>query len=887
MDRTNHTLNWAAFQPPASWRQNSSGRYDGPCQITGEGRTKAWAVPDSNVIGCSIHGDGSGKLTGSAFREHAAALGLIDVDLGPARRKREPLDTWTWQTAAGKRRRQFRWLCECGRKPDCKTCHGRGSVKTWAKTNPRNVPPPRDLMYVPGGELPAGAGTIYMCEGASDTDAVQAFGLSTIGRTNAVPSAESLKRLDKAAKYRIWPDHDRDLAGYRQAVSWSDVATAAGLRVEAIDPLELHDDKPPAGWDARDWIAGLPTGTTPDAAGAMLAAAVVDVQTLRDRCTPAAVQAAGGRSLIDAPRSQAGFNAMLAGISIGHRYNVRSHKPEFMDLADGDVTWQVRSDERVAEWLKWRIPTNCLESVEKEGTWETVPLHYRKSELLDLLAAHCATTETDPFRTWLEAMHTEWDGSERHWLGDCFPSAAADPLARWASRSITLAAVRRAFEPGAKVDEVLVLQGAVQGTSKTTALSLLATGTDGAHKSWFRGIDLSGDYKRAVEAIQGPVIVEAGELAGVSRSDIERLKHFLTTDDDGSIRLAYRRDPIPLPRRIVIIGTTNEVECLPPDPTGNRRFVVVPVSEREENAARVRTVLTPAYVAQVWLEALHRYQQGEPHWIPAELRELHRARCVAHRRRDATEDWVHAALLDPSKLPNVARAEDGWPVEVTMPDVISAVTKQIGPGRKPSDGAVSAALKMMTYKPGWGRKNGANLRVWRRSYHTLPRPPYNAPFSTPQMPCFDVANMAFVAREQARTENGVVGRGTAPPDGDDQAPPNPPSGDHDEPRGCAAGCIFPPAHDGPCLIGEDPATWPAPTAEEARLLERLQRMPALAPTAKTPMINRLNIMRMVAGLDTLPLDTYGSWGFQDLDTFGAEAKRDAAAHLAKMEERQS
>ena len=96
-----------------------------------------------------------------------------------------------------------------------------GAVKVWAKTNPRNVPPPRDLMYLPG-ELPAGARPIYCCEGASDADAVHAFGLHAIGRTNAEPSAASLARLDRAATYRIWPDHDADQAGVRQAITWAD-----------------------------------------------------------------------------------------------------------------------------------------------------------------------------------------------------------------------------------------------------------------------------------------------------------------------------------------------------------------------------------------------------------------------------------------------------------------------------------------------------------------------------------------------------------------------------------------------------------------------------------------------------------------------------------------
>ena len=39
------------------------------------------------------------------------------------------------------------------------------------------------------------------------------------------------------------------------------------------------------------------------------------------------------------------------------------------------------------------------------------------------------------------------------------------------------------------------------------------------------------------------MIVEASELAGVSRADIQSLKAFLSRVDDGAVRLAYRRDP--------------------------------------------------------------------------------------------------------------------------------------------------------------------------------------------------------------------------------------------------------------------------------------------------------------------------------------------------------
>ena len=269
-------LNWSNFAPPASWTQHGR-EHAGCCPVTAEGKTKAWAVPDDNAIGCRLCGDGSGKLTGSAFREHAAALGLIDVNLGGG-----SWPSWTWAAADGRERRQFR-------APD---------GKKWARTDPPNDPPPRDLLYLPAG-IPEAPGPIYSCEGASDADAVHGIGLPAIGRTNARPSVESLARLPRGASYAIWPDVDDDHAGYRQAVMWYDAATAAGLRCEVIDPLALQPDAP-AGFDARDWIAGLPAGTDAAGAAARLETAAGDIAIIRDRIPtviaadafPAPVQAA-------------------------------------------------------------------------------------------------------------------------------------------------------------------------------------------------------------------------------------------------------------------------------------------------------------------------------------------------------------------------------------------------------------------------------------------------------------------------------------------------------------------------------------------------------------------------------------------------------------------
>ena len=82
---------------------------------------------------------------------------------------------------------------------------------------------------------------------------------------------------------------------------------------------------------------------------------------------------------------------------------------------------------------------------------------------------------------------------------------------------------------------------------------------DEYRNEWFGdGLHLAADRKTRVEALQGRVIVEAAEMAGSTRAELESLKAFLSAQDDGNVRLAYRHNPEPSPRMCIIVGTANE-----------------------------------------------------------------------------------------------------------------------------------------------------------------------------------------------------------------------------------------------------------------------------------------------------------------------------------------
>ena len=313
------------------------------------------------------------------------------------------------------------------------------------------------------------------------------------------------------------------------------------------------------------------------------------------------------------------------------RYNLRSMRCDWS--LDAGVTWGSTTD-RLEKKRRRTIAETYTYRTVKDGKKITRPLVYGRDAWDEHLGAILADHETDPFRLWLERL-PEWDGKKRlhRLLADTF-KADDNPLTRWASTSLLLGPVQRCYQPGSKLDEVVVLIGG-QGIGKSSLLSNLLTEPD-----WFSdSLSMTDNPQKRVESLQGRVVVEMSDLQGFTKADMQSLKSFITRRDDGSVRLSFRRNPETSLRRCVLVGTSDRLECLPNDSAGLRRFVPVVCKE----GCNVEKFMA-ANRERLWAEALSIYRGGEVRAnLPRSLMVTQSGRAEDHRRSDeVVEDGVSA-----------------------------------------------------------------------------------------------------------------------------------------------------------------------------------------------------------------------------------------------------
>ena len=254
-----------------------------------------------------------------------------------------------------------------------------------------------------------------------------------------------------------------------------------------------------------------------------------------------------------------------------------------------------------------------------------------------------------------------WDGTERlDTLFIDYLGAEDNEYNRAVTRKIFAAAVARAMTPGVKFDNMLILCGD-QGVGKSTLLDKMSRG-------WFNDSISTFEGKEASELLQGVWLVEIAELDAFRKSDISRIKQFLSLRAD-RYRAAYGRHVKELPRSCVFFGTCNNFAFLQ-DTTGNRRFW--PVDILIEPPTRSAFNLLDEDIDQLWAEAKVRWQLGEELYLKGELDEMARLKQEEHRevsgREGPVQEFVERQVPSDWAKWSLDRRRDFWAGAVRSPD---------------------------------------------------------------------------------------------------------------------------------------------------------------------------------------------------------------------------
>ena len=264
------------------------------------------------------------------------------------------------------------------------------------------------------------------------------------------------------------------------------------------------------------------------------------------------------------------------------RLNDLTGRQEFWSRAD--KSWKEWTDVNDAQMRAWFQNNYGL---------------YHEKMLRDALQIHFEAHRANPLTDMLESF--AWDGKPRieSFLHDVL-RCDDTPYYREVSRLIFAGGIWRAYRPGCKFDDMVVLVGK-QGGGKSTLVRWLNM-DDG----FFREIKtISG--KEGVEALRGVWIAEVAELMAMTRvKEAEAVKAFITCQED-SYRAPYDRHVRTIPRRCIFIGTTNNPQFLS-DRTGNRRFYPV-VCRMDGYDLLSHEKEIREYIAQCWAEALALFRE--------------------------------------------------------------------------------------------------------------------------------------------------------------------------------------------------------------------------------------------------------------------------------------
>lgn len=209
-----------------------------------------------------------------------------------------------------------------------------------------------------------------------------------------------------------------------------------------------------------------------------------------------------------------------------------------------------------------------------------------------------------PVKKFYEAMPA-WDGIPRaETIFIKFLGVNDTPMNRAITMNWLMGMFARVYFPGCDYQVCIVLQGA-QRIGKSRLLRMLAGewGVNPYNVSYHVSLTDSFDDSHAIDAVRNAVIVELEENVANKKSDVGRIKQFISAESD-TRRFSYDKRAKRVKRHCVFVTTINNKAFLR-DVTGNARFYTL-----SGTSEMFKTVegMSVDYIRQVLAEAFQKFK---------------------------------------------------------------------------------------------------------------------------------------------------------------------------------------------------------------------------------------------------------------------------------------
>lgn len=238
-----------------------------------------------------------------------------------------------------------------------------------------------------------------------------------------------------------------------------------------------------------------------------------------------------------------------------------------------------------------------------------------------------------------------WDGKKRadtafsYFLG---ANEEDDEYNAMCLRLFLFGAIERVFNPGAKFQIMLIINGA-QGIGKSSFFNTMC----GGHREFYE--ENFNNFDKAFEYTNGKWIVEISELNAFGKADIRFLKGYITQASE-THRIPYEPESKQYLRQFVLFGTTNEMNFIPDDESGDRRFVVVEAADdrtKKNIKKKVWEEGADYEIQQILAEVYQEYKDGKKFLeVPEEFKERVFMKNKEHKVDDGLSGMIEGYLDD-------------------------------------------------------------------------------------------------------------------------------------------------------------------------------------------------------------------------------------------------